>query len=100
MLLENGVPVNAAIHGSTLLCAAAAEGQPRVLALLLEQGALPDMVDAAGTPPLVHAVLSGNTAVVKALLAAGANPAACDAAGRSAASYSLSEKMDKALNGE
>lgn len=100
LLLENGVPVNAAIHGSTLLCAAAAEGQPRVLALLLEQGALPDMVDAAGTPPLVHAVLSGNTAVVKTLLAAGANPAACDAAGRSAASYSRSEKMDKALNGE
>lgn len=100
LLLDAGVPVNAAVQSTTLLCSAAAEGKLHVLALLLERGAQPEQADAAGTPPLVHAVLSGNTAVVKALLAAGANPAACDAAGRSAASYSRSEKMDKALNGE
>lgn len=100
LLLDGGVEVNSSVHGSTLLCAAAAEGKHRVLNLLLERGAQPDLADESGTPPLIHGVLSGNTAVVKSLLAAGANPAAQDATGRSAASFSRSEKMDKALNGE
>lgn len=100
LLIDGGVAVNSSVHGSTLLCAAAAEGKVRVLNLLLERGAQPDLADSAGTPPLVHGVLSGNTAVVKSLLAAGANPAAQDANGRSAASFSRSEKMDKALKGE
>ena len=97
LLLEHGLSADATAGSSTLLCAAAQNAAVSTTTLLLQKGAKPDMPDAEGTPPLIHAVQAESAPVVRLLLQAGANPAACDADGRDAASYSRSSEITDLL---
>lgn len=62
-------PVN---QRRTPLHLAIAKGQPASLAALLEQGADPDLEDAAGLTPLDQAALAGDEPMTERLIAAGA----------------------------
>jgi len=97
ILLEAGVSADAALGGTTLLCAAASHANASAVSALLEHGANPSLADESGVSPLSNAVISGHTGVVKLLRAAGANPAVADPDGRMPDSYSRTEKMDNAL---
>lgn len=97
LLLEGGVQPNAAVAGTTLLCAAVQNGQRATVELLLRAGADANLADSEGTPPLVHAVLADSVPVVHLLLKAGADASRTDAAGRDPISYSRSPSMDSAL---
>ena len=97
LLLAGGVQANAAVAGTTLLCAAVQNGQRVAVELLLQAGADANLADAEGTPPLVHAVLADSVPVVRLLLKAGADAGRTDAAGRDPISYSRSPSMDSAL---
>lgn len=97
LLLDAGVSADAAVGGTTLLCAAASYGNVAAVSSLLEHGASPTLADESGVSPLSNAVSSGNSRVVKRLRDAGADPAVADPDGRLPGSYSRSEKMDEAL---
>lgn len=97
LLLESGLPADSTAGSTTLLCAAAQNAGLKTTRLLLEKGAAPNLADAEGTPPLIHAVLADSAPVVRLLLQAGANPAAPDADGRDAASYSRSNAVSELL---
>lgn len=92
LLLEGGVRVDSPIAGSTLLCVASQNGCRNAVEFLLDQGADPNLADAEGTPPLIHAVIADNLTSVRLLVAKGADASRTDAQGRTAASYArLSE---------
>ena len=63
---------------------AAGREHPEIVALLLAQGATPDLSDKQGRSALMIAVDRGNGRIVQMLLAAGADPTLVDANGASA----------------
>ena len=77
-LLEGGCNVNKVYENSgtfsTALIFASALGHTKTVQLLIEHGAIIDMVDSYGRPAITYAVLHGNTDTVKLLLENGANP--------------------------
>ncbi len=97
LLIGAGVPVDAAVGSTTLLCSAAQNGQFGTTELLLQGGAGANVADSDGMPPLIHAVLADSAPVVRVLLQAGADPAYADAQGRTAADYSRSTRVDELL---
>lgn len=83
-LLVSGADVNAVSQhrlANTPLHAAVAGKQPEMVALLLENGAEIDAVDANGFTPLALAADAGDGEMVRRLLAAGADPAIPNEAG-------------------
>ena len=74
MLIAKGADVNAAEpqQGTTPLINAAGFGGPRMVNLLLDAGAKPDVADMAGTTPLQNAVGYNDVKLVRRLLDAGA----------------------------
>lgn len=97
LLLEAGLPADAAVESTTLLCAAAQNARLNTMKLLLEQGASPNLADAEGVTPLMHAVLADFAPAVRILLLSGANTEAVDANGRDASSYSRSAAVSELL---
>jgi len=97
LLLGAGVSVDGVVGSTTLLCAAAQNGQLGTAELLLRGGAGANVADSDGMPPLIHAVLADSAPVVRVLLQAGADPAYADAQGRTAADYSRSTRVDELL---
>ncbi len=73
-LLKQNVDVNErAEYGWTALLSASAQGYPRILRLLLEAGANPDISNVNGITPLMYAAQYGNLEISKILLEYGAN---------------------------
>ena len=69
-LLEKTVDTNKLTEGQTPLGAACKEGHKRVVSLLLDNDADPNVPDNFGTTPLHFAVASGKTEFVRFLLMA------------------------------
>ncbi len=87
-LLESGARRVGATHGyggfrSPELHLAATSGEPRVVRMLLHDGADLTETDYAGRTPLYAASVSGRAEVIKVLLSAGADPNAGRERGRS-----------------
>ena len=74
-LLNDDVNVNEqAANGWTALLAAAAQGYPQIVQLLLDAGANTDIGNLKGITPLMYGSRYGNIEVCKILLEYGANP--------------------------
>jgi ankyrin repeat protein len=73
-LLAAGYPVNPPKHGLLPLQDAVTSGDQRMLELLLECGADPNLLDFWGESALYNAADTGQVEMARALLAAGANP--------------------------
>ena len=74
LLQEPSIKVNQVTKdGVTALCAASQEGHKKVVNLLLEKGADPNILTDTGTGPLLLACLYRHTAVFEMLLNAGAD---------------------------
>jgi len=74
-LLNDDVNVNEqAANGWTALLAAAAQGYPQIVQLLLDAGANTDIGNLIGITPLMYGARYGNIEVSKVLLEYGANP--------------------------
>jgi ankyrin repeat protein len=67
---------NAELNGSRMLHEAARAENDRAISILIQAGAVVNLVDAQGHSPLRVAIKSGNAVSVKKLLAAGADPMA------------------------
>lgn len=72
------------VSGLTPLMFAIRSKNPQAVDMLLQAGARPDQVDAAGRPPIMQAAGSGNTAVLALLLKNGAPVDQPDRAGSTA----------------
>jgi len=84
-LLKQNLDVNErAEAGWTALLYAAAQGYPRIVRLLLDAGANPDMGNVHGITPLMYGARYKNVDVCKLLLEYGANPNLQDAYGMTA----------------
>lgn len=95
VLLAAGLPVDAAVGHTTLLCAAAQNARLNTINQLLTLGADPNLADAEGTTPLMYAVQADNASAVNRLLQAGADVNRVDADGRAAASYARSSNVSR-----
>jgi hypothetical protein len=74
LLLKKDIDVNEQTEGGwTALLYAAAQGYPRILRLLLDAGANPDIGNLLGMTPLIYGARYGNLEVCSVLLEYGAN---------------------------
>lgn len=75
-MLEDGLPPDSRVGGSTALYTAVVQGEAEVVALLLRAGADPNLRsgDQAEGTPLCAAACHGHGEIVRALLAFGADP--------------------------
>ena len=84
-LVKQDIDVNErAERGWTALLYASAQGYPRIVRLLLDAGANPDVGNVHRITPLMYGALYGNLGVCKLLLEHGANPDLQDARGSTA----------------
>lgn len=100
LLLDAGVNPDTKEEKGSLISLAAINSRRDIAALLLERKANPNLPDAEGIPPIMHAVINEDLPMVKLLISYGAQPSAQAPDGRDAFSCSRSEEMDAALNGE
>jgi hypothetical protein len=85
LLLKQDVDVNERAEGGwTALLYASAQGYPRILCLLLDAGANPDMANLLGITPLIYSARYGNLDVCKILLEHGADTDLRDMDGQTA----------------
>lgn len=92
MLLEQDVDVNKQIEtGWTSLTGAAAQGHPRIVRLLLDAGANPDIGNLKKITPLMFGARYGNIEICRLLLEYGANPDLQDVYGMTALIVSTRE---------
>ncbi|OBZ16637.1 MULTISPECIES: M48 family metallopeptidase [Bacillales] len=81
-------------YEETALTVALYNGSLEMVALLLEEGAFPDLQDSTGWTPLMTAASSGDLEAAKLLLKAGANPMKYDESGYTAEDYALENGFD------
>jgi ankyrin repeat protein len=96
-LLEHGADINASVtaYGTPLAFAANGRGDTAMLALLLDQGADPNVCAADGHTPLMQAATWNDDAAVAMLLRAGARPNARARSGDTAMLIARSNGYDR-----
>lgn len=94
VLLEAGVPADAVVNGTPLLCEAVNSGKAKAVSFLLGAGAPVNAATDEGNTPLMFAVMNDAPALVRLLTEHGANPDLRNAEGRSAADFSRSSAID------
>ncbi len=96
--MKQGKPLLDKKWASTVLNAAAAQGDVKIAAEMIRAGADPNMPDAKGTPALLTATLAGDLAMVECLVAGGGNLNQADPKGNVPFSAALA-RDDKLLPG-
>ena len=92
---QRGAPIDARnVDGGTALFGAAEHQKPSTVALLLKNGADPNLSGRSGVTPLIAAAFQGNDRIAEDLLAHGADAKARDSTGKSAMVYAAARGFD------
>lgn len=97
-LIDNKADINLLSSEGTALMAATVKGNTKMTALLLKNGANPDLTNEAGISALMYAVQFKNISIIKLLLQHNANKLLLDKEGRSAFEYAVFTKNEEIIN--
>jgi len=97
-LIDNKVDLNFLSLEGTALMAATVKGNLKIVELLLENGANPDLTNEDGISALMYAIQFKNISIVKLLLKYKANKLLLDKEGKSAFEYAVFTEKEEIIN--